>query len=146
MRIDKIDNTSFQAGNLKFLNVAPECFVNSSTLKEIAVKTNMDITIYKKDGEKFFKNYDMYFVQCTKVLKNYLLPLKQKPCHRMGLTIHPKNIVPKTLSENIYNIALETAENFDKFDKDNRLSTKLKNKFMDLLKNSKLYLARQKFL
>ena len=114
MRIDKINNTNFQAGKLRLSNLTAENLRNLDALREIAEKRNIDISIYKKDGGKYLKNYDMYFVTCTKVFKTCFNVKNPETYHSLGLTIHPKKIVPETLSENVYNVVLETTENVKK--------------------------------
>ena len=140
MRIDKINNTNFQAGKLNYINVKPEIFTNTDSLKALAEKGKLDISIYKKDGGNYFANYDMYFVKCTKSFKNILKLNKTTFCNRIGLTIHPKKIIPETLSENVYNVVSEIAENIPK----NYIGSKIKEKLIDLVENNPLYLATRK--
>ena len=140
MHVDKINNIIFQAGKLNFLNVKPEVFVNVDALEAFAKKENIDISIYRKDGKSYFANYDMYFIKCTKIFRNFFKSGKTTCFNKLGLTIHPKKIVPETLSENVYNVVLETTENIKK----GNVGTRIKDKCINLVGNNPLYLATRK--
>ena len=103
MRIAKINNTNFQAGNVKFRNINAENLQSLESIKKLAEDNSLDIIITKNQYNQYLPLNDFYMA--------FIINNKNKSA--LSCTLTKKNLNAKEASINIYNTVIKALENLN---------------------------------